>query len=136
MRVTVLRVELSEEHTIGILYVDGEVVCWTMELPWRGNKKNVSCIPPGMYVATKIASEEYGHTLWVDGVPGRSDIIFHIGNSVKDTRGCILLGSTPGYVEGKRWVFKSTAAMTSFREAIHSIPMGGIVTVDIRTIWV
>lgn len=35
--------------TNGTLTFNGHFVCFTLELPWKENKKNISCIPEGKY---------------------------------------------------------------------------------------
>jgi hypothetical protein len=136
MQVTIVRVERDEEQTLGVLFVDGRVVCWTLEPPWRANKVNVSCIPVGMYVATKIVSEDHGVTLWVNDVPGRAEILVgHKGNSVTDTRGCAVLGSRPGWANNTRWLFDSGKAMEAFRGAIYDLKVGDMAELDVREVW-
>lgn len=76
--------------TTGRLFLDGAYVCNTIELPWLNNARSKSCIPLGKYLARRVKSRKFGPTFLVD-VPGRSGILFHAGNSVADTRGCILL---------------------------------------------
>lgn len=86
----------SETSTIGKLYLNGEMMCDTLENPWLDNQRNISCIPAGQYnvrlrLARESATRDYLHLL-VQEVPNRSYILFHIGNTAKDTQGCILVG--------------------------------------------
>ena len=64
----------------------------TIEPPWRNNEQNVSCIPAGKYVAKVHHSPRFGWSLWIQSVPGRSEILVHIGNYVHQLRGCIAPG--------------------------------------------
>lgn len=74
----------------GELYVNGDFVCHTIELPWLNNKPNCSCIPEGSYVLQKRWSPKYLWHLMVTGVKGRSFILFHPANDArKQLRGCI-----------------------------------------------
>tara|TARA_A100001201_G_scaffold126138_1_gene110602 strand:- start:413 stop:739 length:327 start_codon:yes stop_codon:yes gene_type:complete len=71
-------------------------MCDTLENPWLDNQRNISCIPAGQYnvrlrLARESATRDYLHLL-VQEVPNRSYILFHIGNTAKDTQGCILVG--------------------------------------------
>ena len=73
-------------------------MCDTLEIPWLDNQRNISCIPDGQYnvrlrLARESATRDYLHLL-VQEVPERNYILFHIGNSAKDTQGCILVGLT------------------------------------------
>ena len=92
----ILRDTFTDESTLGELFLDGERFCDTLELPWKDNQRGVSCIPIGEYKVRfryprESATREYLHLL-VKDVPNRDYILFHRGNSAKDTRGCILVG--------------------------------------------
>ena len=92
----ILRDTFTEESTIGELFLNGERFCDTLELPFRDNERSVSCIPTGEYkvrlrLPRESATRDYIHLL-VQDVPSRDYILFHRGNSAKDTRGCILVG--------------------------------------------
>ena len=92
----IIRETFTEVSTIGNLYLDGEWLCDTLELPYRDNQRSISCIPAGQYkvrlrLPRESATRDYIHLL-VKDVPDRDYILFHIGNSAKDTRGCVLVG--------------------------------------------
>ena len=92
----VIRETFTEVSTIGKLFLDGEFLCDTLENPYLNNQRNISCIPEGQYkvrlrTARESATKEYLHLL-VQDVPNRSLVLFHTGNTAKDTRGCILVG--------------------------------------------
>jgi hypothetical protein len=57
------------------------------------NLPSVSCIAVGIYRCRRLLSPKHGETFEVEGVPGRSHILFHEGNTEEDTEGCILLGT-------------------------------------------
>ena len=91
-----IRDTFSKESTIGELFLNGERICDTLENPWQDNQRNISCIPEGEYpvrlrLARESASRDYLHLL-VQDVPNRDWILFHRGNTSKDTSGCILVG--------------------------------------------
>lgn len=65
----------------------------TLELPWRNNAREISCIPLGEYTCHDYHSARFGKTIAL-GVTGRTGILLHTGNTIADSRGCILLGST------------------------------------------
>ena len=92
----IIRETFTDVSTIGNLYLDGEWLCDTLELPYIDNQRSISCIPAGQYkvrmrLARESATRNYLHLL-VEDVPNRDYILFHIGNSAKDTRGCVLVG--------------------------------------------
>ena len=115
-----IRDTFSENSVIGELFLNGERMCDTLENPWRDNQRNISCIPEGEYpvrlrLPRESATRDYMHLL-VKDVPNRDYILFHIGNSAKDTSGCILvgLGSQQDFVSN------STLAMDLLiKEVIH-----------------
>ena len=91
-----IRDTFTEESTVGNLYLNGEYVCDTLENPYLDNQRNISSIPSGQYkvrlrLARESATRDYLHLL-VQEVKGRSYILFHKGNTAKDTSGCILVG--------------------------------------------
>ena len=115
-----IRDTFSENSVIGELFLNGERMCDTLENPWLDNQRNISCIPEGEYkvrlrLPRESATRDYLHLL-VQDVPNRDWILFHRGNSAKDTSGCILvgLGSQQDFVSN------STLAMDLLiKEVIH-----------------
>jgi hypothetical protein len=101
------RVYLPTE-TLGSIYgpvtgdEKGPVICKTMELPWKDNAKNVSCVPEGVYVLKKMApgfGRDYGYFRFmhvsgrnINHVLGMSTILIHRITYVKDLAGCIGVG--------------------------------------------
>ena len=115
-----IRDTYTEESTIGELFINGERICDTLERPYFNNLRNISCIPEGVYpvrlrLPRESATRDYMHLL-VKDVKDRDYILFHIGNTAKDTSGCILvgLGSQQDFVSN------STLAMDLLiKEVIH-----------------
>ncbi len=93
INLTVVRKWISEKSTIGELLINGKKYCFTLELPWKDNEKNVSCIPEGEYkVIVDWSNSKKTHLPHVLDVTGRDGIRIHIGNFPKDIQGCILVG--------------------------------------------
>ena len=91
-----IRDTFSKKSTIGELFLNGERICDTLENSWQDNQRNISCIPEGVYpvrlrLPRESATRDYLHLL-VQEVPNRDWILFHRGNTAKDTSGCILVG--------------------------------------------
>ena len=106
-----IRDTINDVSTMGKLFLNGEEFCDTLELPWKQNQRNISCIPAGEYDARlrlprESATREYIHLLIKD-VPNRSYILVHIGNTTSDTQGCILVGQS----RKQHFVGNSTLAM-------------------------
>lgn len=108
MKKVVISRKYQKSETLGTLVVfnDDEKVyeCKTLELPEKGNAKNISCIPEGTYDVTKIYSPKRGYCFLVNNVKDRDAILIHSGNyatgSKVDTQGCILVGKYAGDLNG------------------------------------
>ena len=119
----IIRDTFTDKSTIGELFVNGERFCDTLELPYRDNQRSISCIPLGQYkvrlrYARESATRNYLHLL-VQDVKDRSYVLFHRGNTAKDTRGCILVGQGTQ----QNIVYNSTLAMDLLMKEI--INLGG-----------
>ncbi len=119
----IIRDTFTEESIIGELFVNGERFCDTLELPYKDNQRSISSIPAGEYTVRmryprESATRDYLHLL-VEEVPNRDYILFHRGNTAKDSRGCILVG------QGSQQdiVYNSTLAMDLLMKEI--INLGG-----------
>lgn len=79
-----------KEGTNGTLFINRQFFCFTIELPWRDNRRNISCIPVGAYEIDTRFSKKFQHHLIVKDVKGRSFILFHPANDAnKELLGCI-----------------------------------------------
>ena len=118
MELTLKRIALRSEYTIGKLYVDGEYVCDTIEDTVRDLDKDgkfangevkipgKTAIPYGRYEITmKVKSPKYSNFSkysWAkkyDGylprllnVPHFDGVLIHVGNTAADSEACILVG--------------------------------------------
>jgi hypothetical protein len=109
-------IRLEENYTqgtFGVLRINKEVFCVTLEPAARQNVPFVSSIPAQQYIC-----EKYGNTFQVMNVPERSHIIFHAGNALTDTRGCIILGEHFGKLRGDRAVLNSGNTLRKFIEKL------------------
>ena len=108
------RIAANVDGTFGVL-IDGEVpFAVTLEREWLGNQPEVSCIPVGVYTCKRVASPRFGDTFEVTGVPGRSHILFHSGNTEDDSKGCILVAEQFGSINGKTAVQVSREGFAEF----------------------
>lgn len=89
---TLKTVGQSWRGTFGVLVNAQVPFALTMEQPWDENKTDVSCIPAGRYTCRRVDSPHFGNTFEITEVAGRSHVLFHKGNTLADTRGCILVG--------------------------------------------
>ena len=78
------------QGTHGVLLVNGEELCHTIELPWLNNQRRVSCIPEGSYRLRKRYNAKFKWHLVLETVKGRSGILIHPANDAKkELLGCI-----------------------------------------------
>ncbi len=89
MKLKLLR-RYHSDGTNGKLYHGDQLVCFTIELPWLQNRRNVSCIPEGMYPIRKRFTKSRGNHLIIEEVPDRSGILLHPANdALLELKGCI-----------------------------------------------
>ena len=141
MEIKLKRIARKPGYTIGKLYADKQYVCDTLEDRDRGLTSSMSdaqicgmkvhgetAIPTGRYlVDMKTVSPRFGSRQQykfcggklprLTGVPGYSGVLIHIGNTAKDTEGCILVGENKkvGMVMNSTQAFKKLYAL--LREA-------------------
>lgn len=110
---------MFNKSTVGEIILPGHAPLYTLELPWRDNKQDVSCIPVGVYYCKLDYSSK--NKLWgplafeLQEVPGRSQIQFHILNRPRETRGCIGIGR---YFR-PNFIYESKNAMKIFMDYLY-----------------
>lgn len=116
--VELLRREESTQGTFGILSINKEIFGYTLEPPDRENKSSISSIPPGQYLCRPYTSSRWGDTWEVTDVTDRTYILFHPGNIVSHTAGCILLGDRIKKLKGARIALNSGATFEEFLDVM------------------
>lgn len=99
MKLLVERAFPREKYTIGRLYVNDQYYCNTLEPPIRDYENGEvkingnSAIPKGEYEIVYRWSVTIKRTMpYLKNVPFFTGVMIHTGNTVKDTKGCILVG--------------------------------------------
>ena len=124
------------EYTIGKLYIDGEYFCDTLEDTDRGLSSDMpfqeiikrkiqgkTAVPTGDYkVNMNTVSPRFKDRTWAKPYQGKlprlidtigfEGVLIHVGNSVSDTTGCVLVGKNT--IKGKL-----TNSATVFRELME-----------------
>ena len=106
--------------TFGVLKFNKEVFCVTLEPPDVLNKPNMSSIPAQQYMCWRIVSPTYGETFEVKDVPGRDHVLFHAGNTRKNTKGCIIIAEHFGKLGRNRAVLNSGNTFTKLMNKMHN----------------
>ncbi len=78
------------DGTNGTIFLNGKILCYSIELPWHNNLSRISCVPEGTYELRKRYSTKYKWHLMLVNVPGRQLILVHAANdAIKELKGCI-----------------------------------------------
>ena len=117
-----LKRHVTEHAIFGFLIGEGNVpFAVTLELPWKENQSRISSIPMGVYKCKRVQSPKFGNTFEITGVEGRSHILFHGGNAVADTLGCVLIGHGFDLVKGKPGIVQSQKEFGEFLKIQHGV---------------
>ena len=87
---TLVRYTRTDEVILGSLYLNGAFVCYTLE-------NAAKAIPCGMYTVQNSKSPKFKRELPLlhnEKVPASRGIRIHVGNTAKDSQGCVLVGMT------------------------------------------
>lgn len=87
-QLTLIRDVKSDKAVLGQLYLNGALVCYTLE-------NAAKAIPTGVYLVQNSKSQKFKRELpliWNANVPAKRGIRIHVGNTAKDSQGCILVG--------------------------------------------
>ena len=140
----------TDEGTHGILTVmntasNAELVLQTIELPWKDNAHNVSCIPTGQYTCKYTATGKTigGENHWylLSDTGPRAGILMHIGNFAgdvsngyrTDSEGCILLGMSRGKLSvGEHGIQDAVLSSTAACHALIAFTGKADITLDIQ----
>jgi len=144
MKLLLHRIARKETYTIGRLYINGKYYCDTIEDKDRDFNRNgvfdngetkvysETAIPNGTYrITMKVQSPKYsrypqyakcrGYLPRLLDVPSFEGVLIHIGNTAKDSAGCILVGKNK--VVGK--VLDSTATFWPLYEQLQAADKRG-----------
>lgn len=110
---------------------------YTLELPWRDNRNNLSYIPEGTYqvrwTRSPRLSRKYGrdyYTYEILNVPNRGGIRLHSGNLAGDVElgmithslGCPLIGYQVGIMNKQKAILVSKPATRAFEALLNKRP--------------
>lgn len=144
MKVQVLRYSSKADYTDSLIFIDSNFECYGLEDEQRAKKVyGKTRIPNGTYKVKlrteggfhkkylKKFGEQHKGMLWVQNVPGFEYILIHIGNTDKDTAGCLLVGTTAD--KGKGFIGGSTNAYKDlYKKIIPSLLAGEDVEIEYK----
>jgi Family of unknown function (DUF5675) len=133
--------DVSTQGNLSAVTNTGDVTfrCFTLELPFTDGLPG-SAIPAGRFQVVFQPSPKFERSTdpWVQkyavamphiiDIPNRSLIMFHWGNDVDNTDGCVLIGNT----KGKDFIGSSRAAFVEFYSAIFDSVNAGQCFVTVK----
>lgn len=143
MLITVDRFTSDSETTVSRVSVDGQFVCFGLEDEFRTQKvKGETRIPAGRYrigvrteggfhnrYKNRFADMHRG-MLHVLNVPNFEFILIHVGNTQKDTAGCLLVGMNAQTQPGAMRVNSSVAAYKLLYPMVIGAALVGDLEID------
>jgi len=96
--------------------------CKTLELEWKNNARNISCLPAGFFTIKWEHSARFNRNLWeLKGVPGRSEAKIHVANYYTQIQGCIGVGDMHTHINGDAIpdVRNSSVTLNRLHEVMH-----------------
>jgi hypothetical protein len=131
MNLTLRRKWLTDQTTIGELYVDGVFFSYTLEDVLRpaGVKiKHQTAIPAGRYEVVMSWSNRFQRVMpRLVNVPMFDGILIHVGNTSADTSGCILVGK----MREKNLITESRSAFNRLYNLLAEAALSGKIWIEI-----
>ena len=121
MKITLKRISDDGVQTLGHLHLCNGKVYQSLELAWKNNERQRSCIPKGVYKVRKRISAKYGEHFHILNVPNRDMILLHHANFHSQLLGCIAPGKGLSDLnkDGRLDVTSSRQAM---KELLSALP--------------
>ncbi len=137
--VLITRFKGDKNHTLGFCFIRAEsseleYLGCTLERGFQDNKKNVSCVPPGVYNLRLEYSPKFNAQLWeLYGVPNRSECKFHVANYWQQLNGCIALGDRHLDInnDGALDVANSRVTLDKLHEALKNQEISTVEIIDL-----
>jgi len=120
--VIIVRVDTGDDGTFGRMFLPGGVDRVNVEPPWKNNRRNFSCIPPGKYECELRESPTFGLCPEILDVPDRTKVLMHPGNWAGDVDKGKLSNSEACVLPGQRIKeMKNQLAVTSSRTTLAEL---------------
>lgn len=143
MKITVDRFTSDRDATVSLVKVDGKFVCFGLEDEYREDKvAGETRVPAGTY---RVGLRQVGgfHSrysarfndihrgmLQVQDVPGFEYILIHVGNTDKDTAGCLLVGLGTQCAVDEKSIQHSVRAYRQFYVMVREPARRGNLTIE------
>ena len=151
MKIEVLRYNHDKESTSSIISIDGRFFCFGLEDQRQREKvKGETRIPEGVYsvdfrkedtpltLKYRDKGEWFDYHLEVKNVPNFQYVYIHIGNSDKDTDGCLLVADR-AWNDPKDYNAYQVSSTPAFKRLYwkvgQALKRGEDVTIEYKSIW-
>lgn len=144
MKILVDRIKSDNESTLSLIYIDGVFECFGLEDEYREDKvPGDTRIPCGSYPISVRATGGFDSRyrnkfpgmhqgmLHVENVEGFEYILIHIGNTDKDTAGCLLVGKGANMGE-EITITNSTGAYKDLYAKVIEAAQAGTLEIEYR----
>lgn len=116
---TLKRFDRTTTYTLGNLADEsGEFDMFILEDAWKDNKRNISCVPTGMYVCNYFNGKKFKDVWQLMAVPKRNAILIHAGNTTDATLGCLLTGNKHQTIGDVKYLLESKKALQRLKDFI------------------
>lgn len=132
MEIDIILLEQTPDSTLSQLRIDGNFFCFTLEDGFREQKVpgetriahgryQVIKRTVGKFFTTYFRKFRHDFALELEGVPNFQDVLIHIGNTVIDTRGCVLVGCQAAY-DGHNFILEQSteAYLDLYRKIVYA----------------
>lgn len=136
IQINVLR-SYFNDCTYSRIRTDSGFHCFGLELPWRGNENDISCIPEGKYDGyIRYSPNQKRDVITLRDVPDRTWINIEVGNYTRNILGCLIVGDgirdidndgTPDVTNSGATHDRLMAEVRKFDKIIVNIQVAGLI---------
>ncbi|MEN5233194.1 DUF5675 family protein [Sphingobacterium faecium] len=140
----VIRIRQGNNSTLSEIYLDGQFICYGLEdIPREKKIPGSTCIPLGTY---RLGFNRDGGMngnyydrypkmhrgmIEIKDIPGFSYVYIHIGNTHKETAGCLLVGTQYVFQQGDYRLVQSITAYKKLYPLLAEFMAAGNVFIEV-----
>lgn len=127
----VIRIRQGNNSTLSEIYLNNQFVCYGLEdIPREKKIPGSTCIPLGTYPLGFNRNggmngnyydrypKMHRGMIEIEGIPGFSYVYIHIGNTYKETAGCLLVGTQYVFEQGD---YRLVQSITAYKKLYPSL---------------
>ena len=144
MHLEVMRIEQGKNSTLSEIYLNNQFICYGLEdIPREKKVPGSTCIPAEKY---KLGFNRDGGMngnyydrfpklhkgmIEIKAIPGFSYVYIHIGNTHKETAGCLLVGTSYVFEKGEYRLLQSVTAYKKLYGLLAELMVRGEVIIEV-----